>query len=170
MPYREATVPVLAVLGFVDPNKPEASGQIALRADRKVQFVPSPSLSRQLERFVDGVDDVGLKWGTSLVAGIAALGATAYWRGRRSTAYGLFATAALTGVAAFAGRRLVRSLEVWLLSPLPVEQVLVSDDAKTGGLRVTLNGGGIRRLIVQIGPGEFDRAEAETFMTALYRA
>lgn len=170
MPFREETVPVLAMLTFTDPREPDASGQIALRGDRKVQFVPSPALAQQLDKFVGRAADSGLKWGTSLVVGFAALGTFAFWRGRRGAAYGLYATAGLTGVGAFFGRRYARELEAWLQEPLPIEQIRIADDPSTGGLRVILNGGGLRRLILQIGPNEFIRAEAEAFMTALYRA
>jgi hypothetical protein len=170
MPFREETVPVIATLTFTDPRDPEAAGQIALRGDRLLQFVPSPALSSQLDKFVDLAQDAGLKWGTSLVVGLAALGTAAFWKGRRGAAYGLFAAAGLMGVGAFTGRRYARALEAWLLEPMPLEQVRIADDPATGGLRVILNGGGLRRLILQIGPKEFDRSEAEAFMTALYRA
>lgn len=170
MPYREDSVGVVATFPFADANDASSSGEIVLRDDGRIQFVPSAALRKGLDKVVDRVDTGGLKWGTTLVVGLAALGAGLFRRGSRSAAYTVFAASGLTGVGAFAARRYVRSLEDWLLSPLPLDQVQITPDVASGGIRVYLNGGGMRKLVAVISPTDFNRADADAFLLALKSA
>lgn len=170
MPYREAAIYVIASLHFSDPGDTVGGGQIVLGADNQLRLVPSSALRRSLEALSHGVAENSLKWGTSLVVGMAALGAGLFLRGKRGRAFGLFAVSGLSGAGAYALRSYARSLEPWLLGPLPLASVQITNDTADRAIRIVLNGGGLKKLVVSIGMNEYDPEEADTFLLALSRA
>jgi hypothetical protein len=170
MPYREDEIAVVSSMQFAERDNPTAGGELALRADHRVQFVPSPALRKDLDRLVDAVDSVSLKWGTSLIVGLAAVGAGLFLRGRRGAAYGLFGASAVTGAAAYAARGYAHTLAPWLLSPLPLDQVRIARHAASGGIRVVLDAGGLRKMVALISPSDFDPVEGDNFLRAISRA
>ena len=153
----------VATLAFADPHKPQDSGKIVLYADQTVQFVPSPALRAGLARTLARVDEAGQKWGASLLVGLAAIAMACLWRGKRSAGWALFGASGLAGVGAVALRRGAASLPAALLARRPLSQVTITPQAD-GGLRVVINGGGWRRLVIPVGPEAVRVADREAFM------
>ena len=166
MPYRESSVGVRAVLPFHHPEKSSLTGQIVLRDDGMLQLVPSPALRRDWERTASRIDQGALKWGTSLVVGLAAVGTALFWRRQRGPAYAVFAASGLSGAGAFAARYLVRSLDSFVLLPVPREQVRITPDL-SGGLRILIDGGGVKKFLIPMTANQFDPGKADAFIKSL---
>jgi hypothetical protein len=111
-----------------------------------------------------------LKWGISLVFGLAAVGAVFFQRDQRNAASGLFVTAGATGLLAAAARQGARSLRPLLFEPQPLRDVHVWWKEGSGNIILALNGSGLRKMVVTISAGEFDAAEGEAFVRALTAA
>jgi hypothetical protein len=166
----------LTRLRFRDPADPGAWNELLLDPERRtVRFVPAPRLQADLERTADAAEETAQKWGASLLMGLATVGATLYLRGRRGGGYAAFTAAGLAGVGGWGVRRAVRAAILpndGLLGPLPLDQVTVEPDPSTGGMTFILDGGGggLRKMTVTLGPGEYDALEADAFLRALIAA
>jgi len=163
-------VTVVARLRFANPYKSDEGGEFLLRSDDTVLFTPSPKLHGQFRRLLTRVDQTTLKWGVSLVFGLAAVGAVLYLRDRRKAAGGLFVTAGATGLLAAAARQGAISLRRILFEPQPVRDVRVWRKEDTGNITLALNGTGLRKMVVTIGVDEFEAAEGATFVRAVAAA
>jgi hypothetical protein len=163
-------VTVVARLRFANPHKPDEGGEFLLRADDTVLFTPSPKLHGQFRRLLTRVDQTTLKWGVSLVFGLAAVGAVLYLRDRRKAAGGLFVTAGATGLLAAAARQGAISLGRILFEPQPLRDVRVSRKEDSGNITLALNGSGLRKMVVTIGADEFEAAEGAAFVRAVAAA
>jgi hypothetical protein len=160
----------VARLRFANPRKPDEGGEFLLRSDNTVLFTPSPALFAQSDRLLRRVDEAMLKWGVSLVFGLAAVGAVLFVRDRRRAAGGLFVTAGATGLLAAAARRGAHSLRPLLFQPLPVREVYVWRREGAGNITFALRGSGLRKMIVSLRADEFDAAEGKAFVRAVIRA
>ncbi|GAB4463790.1 MAG: hypothetical protein OHK0029_33020 [Armatimonadaceae bacterium] len=126
MPPVESKPVERARIDFADPKRPEWHGTLRLRDDRTAHIEVSPALESELHRFTEGVDTQTLKWGASLVVGLAALGAAFYVRRNIKFAWGFFLLSGLSGLVARKTRAETRRWQSRLLSPLPVAEIGLS--------------------------------------------
>ena len=107
---QDATVTQVAALRFLGSDDDadggqDSGGELILFDDGTVQLLPSDRLRDILMDVSEQVSSGAVKWGASLVVGLAAAGAALMWRGKRSGGFAVFAAAAAAGLGAFALRR-----------------------------------------------------------------
>lgn len=145
----------------------DGEGQITLYADRTVQVTVPPALRRELDALTDNAQLSSVKWGASLIVGLATLGALFRLRRRHTLSGMLFALSGASGVLA---RRAKREAERWprqAFAPVPAGQVTLTPDS-SGKLVVHLRlAPPAPPYTLTLAPGEFDPNEARRFANAL---
>gem|GEM_PF-3868165 len=153
-----------ARLPFADPSHPKRCGELQITQDNSLVLFASPELKEELARFASEFDTLALKWGTSLVTGIAAVGAFCYVREQKPLAYLCFGLSAVTGFVGRSVRGSVRNWESLLFSPIPAKQVrlTLTDDS----LRLDFFPPHATPLpgILQLDSREFDFGDAVAFV------
>jgi hypothetical protein len=145
---------------------PFAGGELLLRADRTLQVVPTEALRERHRQFAAGADETALKWGTSLVVGLAAVGAAAYTKGWRPIGWAFFGLSGLTGIF---GRQIRRAAQDWIttaFAPHPLEKAHLTAEAD-GALQVQIVGSPTSPpWTLRLEPGEYDLEAAAPFRRA----
>ena len=153
-----------AQMQFASRENPDENGEIVLWDDNTVQIVPSATLREKICLLSGDAETASVKWGVSLLMGLAAGGGLLFWRGSRPAGYALFGTAVATGVGAALVRRGARALPRTLLEPHPVTAVNLLPDA-AGALSIQMNGDWPGKLALKFEDGDYDPGEAHTFQT-----
>jgi hypothetical protein len=147
---------------------PFAGGELLLCADRTLQVVPTDALRQQHRAFAQTTDDKALKWGTSLVVGLAAAGTAAYMRGWRPVGWAFFGLSGLSGVLGRNVRRAAQNWETIAFEPHPLDKVMLSPEPDSA-LRLELAGStDAPPWTLRLEPGEFDAAAANRFLRAVW--
>lgn len=145
---------------------PFAGGELLLIADRTLQVVPTEALRERHRHFAEAADETALKWGASLVIGLAAVGAAAYTRGWRPVGWAFFG---LSGFSGLFGRSIRRSARDWstvAFTPHPLEKAVLTTEAD-GALQVVIAGSpNTPPWTLRLDPGEFDPSAAIAFRRA----
>jgi hypothetical protein len=143
--------------------------EFVLWEDTTAQFVLSAEQQGKLMGFFAAADDQTLKWGTTLIVGLAAVGGTLVYRGRRVGGYAFLGASGVTGVGANVLRRFLRRFQATFAEPFPADELTVQTEPETGALTLTRRLPGARHgsYTVKLQLGEFDAAEADAFITAL---
>nr|CAA9285131.1 hypothetical protein AVDCRST_MAG63-3932 [uncultured Armatimonadetes bacterium] len=163
------TVEKRAQMQFASRQNPDENGEIVLWDDETVQIVPSATLREKICLLSGDAETASVKWGVSLLMGLAAVGGLLFWRGRRPAGYALFGTAAVTGVGAALVRRGARALPGTLLEPHPVAAVTLLPEA-AGALNVQMNGDWPGKLALKFEDGDYDPGEALAFQALVDQA
>jgi hypothetical protein len=158
--------PVVEDISLVVAHLPFAGGELLLRSDRTLQVVPTEALRERHRQFAEAADETALKWGTSLVVGLAAVGAAAYTHGWRPVGWAFFG---LSGLSGLFGRSIRRAAQDWntaAFAPHPLAKALLTTEAD-GALQVVIAGSpNTPPWTLRLEPGEFDPSAATVFRRA----
>lgn len=153
---RRGWIPTEVRFEFRIPNVEDGDGALILNTnDDTARFELPPGVPAFLNEASHCAGDAIQKWGIGILAGLTFVGGVLAYRKHRRSGYVAFAAAGLTGVGGWWMRRTLNSLPEWLSHPIPMHQVeLLEHDDK--GLTIYVNGGGLRKLSLALGPEDYD--------------
>lgn len=142
-------------------------GEWVLLDNGLVQLMPSPELRTRVEEMAEGVGDAALKWGASLVVGLAGLGAFLYLRGKRPAGWALFGLSGAAGLLAGAVRGGALRIDQAMFGPHPA-RITDLKHLENGGIAIGVKSEtSLPPWTITLSPDQFDRGEAERFVQAV---
>lgn len=157
-------------LSFSDPAHPDKGGELVLLGDNRLLFVPSDRVLRELDTLQSRAEETALKWGTSLVVGLAAAGAALFVKNRKPAGFILFGLAAGAAAAAYEARNYAARLASVLHTPQKISDVRIHQNESTGNISFVIEKPGLRKITVTLAADEFRANEGKTFIEAVVRA
>jgi hypothetical protein len=145
-------------------------GEWVLLDTGMLELIPAPEFRAKVGQFTDKVDDAALKWGASLVAVLAAIGAFLFTKGKRTAGWALFGLSGGTGLLARSARNSARQFETALFRPHPLKDIHIVWGER-GELRFEVTGivNG-PRWTLKLAAGDYDAEEAARFLAAVEAA
>ncbi len=159
----------LVRLAFASPNDLEKGGEIVLLGDNTLFFVPSDKLLHEMDALESRAGELSLKWGTSLVVGLTAIGAALFVKDRKAWAGTLFGLAGASGAIAYGAKNYAHRLAHFLHTPQKLADVRVSLEP-SGDLSFATTAKGLQKITVAISADEFDASDADAFVRAVSQA
>lgn len=142
-------------------------GEWSLLCDGTLRLLPSDEVREGVEALACSVDEAALKWGTSLVVVCAVLGAAFYTNRRKSAAWTAFSLSGGVGWLARSARRGAQRWGEAVFHPHSLDKATIAQQPDGSLLFAISVVHGAPPWELHLSPGDFDQAEADTFLAAV---